>query len=146
MRGSKAKPAAGHFGAQCVAAAHAGGQRGKVQRLHRKVVRKAAPHILAENDPDAPGPHDAVGHHGGDQRAGDVKSGKEQKAQRQIHRCGRDHKPLVILKMAEDGAVAAEHPVVPATYSFRQNTSTKPRGSSHCSPIQDAMNGWNRQK
>ena len=32
------------------------------------------------------------------------------------------------------------------TYSFKQNTSTKPRGSSQRSPIQAPMKGWNRQK
>ena len=69
-----------------------------------------------------------MGHHGGDQRAGDVKSGKEQKAQRQIHRCGRDHKPLVILKMAEDGAVAAEHPVVPADILIQAEHQHKAEG------------------
>ena len=31
-------------------------------------------------------------------------------------------------------------------YSFKQNTSTKLMGSSHCSPIQAAIKGWNRQK
>ena len=75
---------------------------------------KPAAHVLAEHDPDTPGPHDAVGDDGGDQCAGDVEQREQDKAERQID-CGRrDHEPLVVLKMAEDGAVTAEHPVVPA--------------------------------
>ena len=55
-----------------------------------------------------------MGDDGGDQRAGDVEQREQDKAERQID-CGRrDHEPLVVLKMAEDGTVTAEHPVVPA--------------------------------
>ena len=41
-------------------------------------------------------------------------SGNKDKAERQIDRGRRDHEPLVVLKMAEDGAVTAQHPVVQA--------------------------------
>ena len=56
--------------------------------------------------------------------------GKSRKTQRQIYRCGRDHKPLVILKMAEDGAVAAEHPVVPADILIQAEHQHKAEGGA----------------
>ena len=85
-----------------------------MQRLHAEIMPEPAAHILAEYDPDTPGPHDAVGDDGGDQRAGDVEQREQDEAERQIDRGRRDHEPLVVLKMAEDGAVTAQHPVVPA--------------------------------
>ena len=85
-----------------------------MQRLHAEIMPEPAAHVLAEHDPDTPGPHDAVGHNGGDQCAGDVEQREQDKAERQIDRGRRDHEPLVVLKMAEDGAVTAQHPVVPA--------------------------------
>ena len=42
---------------------------------------------------------------GGDQCAGDVEQREQDKAERQIDRGRRDHEPLVVLKMAEDGTM-----------------------------------------